>query len=91
MDMTMPRTIRAMEGMEKMAMAMAVFWVPLPRMATTVMARSSPGKAKRISMIRETRESTQPPKYPAATPMSTPMAQPVMTPEKLRVRETRAP
>ena len=74
-----------------MAMAMAVFSVPLPKMATTVMASSRLGKASRISISRDTRVSTQPPKKPAHTPSSTPTRQPLITPAKLMDRDTRAP
>ena len=43
------------------AIATIVFPVPLPRIATITIARSSPGKARRTSITLEMTESTQPP------------------------------
>ena len=43
------------------AMAAMVLIMPLPKIATTTMASSNPGKASSRSMKREIRESIQPP------------------------------
>ena len=90
-DSVLPRTKRANAGMLKIATARMTFAIPLPRTATTLMARRMPGKANSTSQTRMTTRSHQPSKYPEVRPSSVPTTAPTSTEEKPAVSEMRAP
>ena len=69
---TEERMILLSDGIFPREIAIAVFTVPVPRAAATVMAIKSPGIAMNTSMILISTVSAQPPKYPATAPIIPP-------------------
>jgi hypothetical protein len=66
------RAMRADGGHEVIAIAMAAFSMPGPRAATKAKAGIKPAKARKISVMRISTASSQPPASPAHVPTSKP-------------------
>ena len=64
--------MRAYGGHEVMAIAITAFSMPGPSAATKASARISFGKARKMSVVRISTASTQPPAEPATGPTSSP-------------------
>jgi hypothetical protein len=87
---TEPRTIRVTAGIPQIPTAIVVLRLPGPSAATIASASSRYGKARRISIPRIIRESSQPPLNPASMPSTRPPATAIVaesTPTSSATRE----
>lgn len=72
--MTAPRAIRAANGQVNEASTRMTFHMVVGRsICSSTMAASTMGMAKKISAMRDTTESSSPPKNPASAPSVPPM------------------
>ena len=89
-DSVLPRTKRANAGMLKIATARMTFAIPLPRTATTLMARRMPGRRNSTSQTRMTTRSPPAFKIPEVRPRSVPTTAPNQHGGKPAASEMRA-